>query len=154
MKKLLFTLTLGAALAFGSQSAFAQAKKKPAEPAAPAADAAKAAEVAKPKTDKPLPMFSRADEIDAAGKTFTQVNKDGKKVKHVVTDKTEIKNGDKEAKFEDIKVGDTVSGLRLKKDDTEYDVVKITKFGPAVKKPAAPKADAPKKPDAPKPDAK
>jgi hypothetical protein len=76
-------------------------------------------------------MNSRADEIDAAGKSFTQVNKDGKKVKHIISDTTEIKNGDAAAKFEDIKVGDTVSGLRNKKnaDGTEYEVVKITKFG-------------------------
>ena len=140
MKKLILALTTGIALAL-SPAAFAQAKKKepakPAEPAAPAkADAKPAAE---PKAAKPIPMNSRADEIDAAGKTFTHVNKDGKKVKHVVTDTTEIKQGDAAAKFEDIKQGDTVAGLRLKKnaDGTEYEVVKITKFGPAKK------ADAP-----------
>jgi uncharacterized cupredoxin-like copper-binding protein len=145
MKKLLFTVTLGITLAFGSHSAFAQAKKKA---AAPAAEATKVADAEKAKVAKPLPMYSRADEIDAAGKTFTQVNKDGKKVKHVVTDKTVIKNGDKEAKFEDIKVGDTVSGLRLKTNDTEWEVVKITKFGaPAAKKSAAKPAA---KPDAAK----
>ena len=146
MKKLLFTLTLSIALALGSQSAFAQAKKKPAAPAegAKPAEAAKVTDAAKPKADKPLPMYSRADEIDAAGKTFTQVNKDGKKSKHVVGDKTEIKNGEAAAKFEDIKVGDYVSGLRMKKSDTEYEVVKITKFGPK----------AAKAPDAKKPEAK
>lgn len=152
MKKLLFTLTLGVALAFGSQSAFAQAKK----PAAPAADAPKAADAAKAKadnTDKPQAMNIRVDSIDATTKTLTQKRKDNVEVKSVVTAKTEIKNGDKEAKFEDIKVGDNVSGSRLKKSDTEYEVVKITKFGLAVKKPAAPKPAAPKA-DAPKPPAK
>ena len=59
-------------------------------------------------------------------------------MKHVVTAKTEINNGDKSAKFKDIKVGDFVSGLRLKKSDTEYEVVKITKFGPETKKAEAP----------------
>ena len=93
-------------------------------------------------------MNARADEIDAAGKTFTQVNKDGKKVKHVISDATEIKNGEAAAKFEDIKVGDTVAGLRNKKnaDGTEYEVVKITKFGPK-----APKADKPAEKPAEKP---
>ena len=89
---------------------------------------------------KPYPMNSRADEIDAAGKSFTQINKsDGKKVKHTMTATTEVMNADKPAKFEDIKVGDVVSGLRLKKNDTgtEYDIVKITKFGPKAEKPAA-----------------
>ena len=48
-----------------------------------------------------------------------------KEVKFVVTDKTEIKNGYAVAKFEDIKVGDFVSGSRLKKSETEYELVKI-----------------------------
>ncbi len=81
-------------------------------------------------------MNARADEIDAAGKSFTQKTKEGKLVKHIVTATTEIKNGDAAAKFEDIKKGDTVAGLRTKKnaDGTEYEVVKITKFGPKAEK--------------------
>lgn len=151
MKKLLFTLAITIAFA-SSPAAFAQAKKKAAAApaAAPAAAAPAAAEAAKPaekpaapavKATKPLPFSSTADEIDAAGKSFTHNNADGKKVKNVVTDKTEIKNGEAAAKFEDIKVGDKVSGLRLKKnaDGSEYEVVKITKFAA----PAAKKADAP-----------
>jgi hypothetical protein len=67
---------------------------------------------------------------DAKAKTFTMKRKDGVEVKHVVTATTEIKNGDAAAKFEDIKVGDYVNGLRLKKSETEYEVVKITKIGP------------------------
>jgi hypothetical protein len=146
MKKLISTLALGLLIAT-SPAAFAQAKKKdpaakPAEaPAAPAAAEEKKPEA---KAAKPLPMNSRADEIDAAGKSFTQINKDGKKVKHVVGATTEILQGDKPAKFEDIKVGDIVSGLRNKKatDGTEYEVVKITKFGPkAAKAEKAPKAE-------------
>jgi hypothetical protein len=136
MKKVIaFALTLSIALALGSQPAFAQAKKKAAAPAdAAAAEVSKAADAAKAKTDKPLPMNSRADSIDASAKTFTHKTQDGKEVKHVVTDKTEIKNLGKDAAFADIKVGDYVSGLRRKKSDTEYEVVKITKFGPQVKK--------------------
>jgi hypothetical protein len=160
MKKLLFTLTLAAAFAVGSQSTFAQAKKKPAAPAdAPAAADAKAKPAAeKPKADasKPLPFHSVVDSIDAAGKSFTHKNKDGKEVKNIVTAKTELKNGDKEAKFEDIKVGDEVTGTRLKKSDTEYEVVKTTYIGAPkakgakaageAKKPAEKKGDAPAKP--------
>jgi len=73
-------------------------------------------------------------------------------VKNVVTATTDIKNGDAAAKFEDIKVGDYVSGSRIKKSETEYEIVKISKFGPKTeKKPAAPAAPAtatptPKKP--------
>ena len=123
-------------------AAFAQAKK--AEPAAPGtpgkpAEAAKPATPAAKKDDakeaRPLPMNARVDEIDAAGKTFTQNTREGKKVKNVITSKTEIKQGRDSAKFEDIKVGDMVAGSRLKKnaEGTEYEVIKITKFGPKPK---------------------
>lgn len=150
MKKLTCIFTLALALAI-SPAAHAQAKKKAADatPAAPAAEAktepAKPAEAKPAKPAKALPFNSEVDEIDAAGKSFTHNNVDGKKVKNVVTDKTEIKQGEAAAKFEDIKVGDTVAGLRLKKaeDGTEYEIVKITKFGP---KPAkAEKTDGAKK---------
>jgi len=152
MKKLLFTLTLVGALALGGQSAFAQAKKKkdpnapadapataPADKpaAAPAAAATEksnaAADTAKPKKDT-MPMYVRADEIDAKAKTITQVNKDGKKGVNTVTSTTEIKNGEASAKFEDIKKGDMVSGLRKKTGENAYEVVKITKFGPKAEK--------------------
>jgi hypothetical protein len=129
MKKLI-VCSLTVALSLGlSAGAFAQAKPK-ATPA-PAAEKPKTAEKAEKKADRPLPMHTRVDSIDAKAKTFTQKRlKDGVEVKHVVTATTEIKNGDAAAKFEDIKVGDYVNGLRLKKSDTEYEVVKITKIGP------------------------
>lgn len=141
MKKLIFTLTLVAAFTLGDQSAFAQAKKKPADAPAAAAEKAKAAvetpkaaaEEAKPKKDT-IPMYVRADELDAKAKTITQVNKDGKKAVNTVTATTEIKNGDASAKFDDIKKGDWVGGLRKKTGENAYDVVKITKFGPKAEK--------------------
>jgi len=144
MKKLL-TLTLVAAFTSAlSTAAFAQKKK--AADAAPAADAKKAdAKPAETKAaGKAMPMNARVDAIDAATKTLTtKRKKDGVDIKHVVTDATEINNGDAAGKFEDIKVGDTVSGLRMKKSDTEYDVVKITKYGPrAAKAKKDAKADA------------
>ena len=145
MKKL-FTLAILSAVALAlpvsgfaapnkdAATAVTEMKKVAEKPAAAAADAVKAA--------KPLPMHSRADVIDGAAKTFTMTRKDGVSIKHVVTATTEIKNGDAAAKFEDIKAGDFVNGLRNKKSDTEYEVVKITSFKPA---PAKPAADAPKK---------
>ena len=152
MKKLIFTLTLAGALALGGQSAFAQAKKKPAEaPAAAPAEKPKAAADA----TKPVSLHTIVDSIDTAGKSFSHKNKDGKEVKNVVTAKTDIKNGDKEAKFEDIKVGLEVNGSRIKKSDTEYEVVKITYIGapkpkaekPAgTEKPAKPAGEPKKKP--------
>jgi hypothetical protein len=143
MKKLI-ALTLAVALV--SPVAFAQNAKKKAAEAAPAEK--KPAAEAPAKADKPLPMNSRVDELDAASKSWTQVNKDGKRVKHVVTDETTIMLGEAPAKFEDIKVGDTVAGLRKKVSDTEYTVVKITKFGH--KAPKAEKSAEEKKPAAKK----
>ncbi len=148
MKKL-FTLMTVAAFAF-APGAMAAETKAPEEKGTvgKAVDATKkgigkAADAVKDAvTDpKPLPMHSRADTIDAAAKTFTMKRKDGVEVKHVVTDKTEIKNGEAAAKFEDIKAGDFVNGLRLKKSDTEYEVVKITKIGPAPEKKAKVEGD-------------
>ena len=126
MFKLIVMLTL--AIAFACPTALAQTEKKKAAEATPAADKKSAADAKKP--DRPMPMNSRADEINAAGKSWTQVNKDGKRVKHVVTAETPILQSGTAAKFEDIKAGDTVAGLRKKVSDTEYTVVKITKFGP------------------------
>jgi hypothetical protein len=118
------------------------AKKEAAAPATPAAEAKKPAPAAeaKPaaekagKAGKALPMYARVDSIDPSTKSFIHKSKDGKETKHVLSASAEIKNGGAEAKFEDIKVGDTVSGLRVKKSDTEYEITKITKFGPAAPK--------------------
>lgn len=128
-------------------ASFAQAKKAAApQPAAPAATKTVAA---KPAEAKAMPMNSRVDEIDAAGKTFTQVTRDGRKVKHVITSNTTIKQGEADARFEDLKVGDMVSGMRVKKSADEYEVVKITKFGPAAPKDTKEKKEAAPKPAAP-----
>jgi len=93
---------------------------------------------------KAIPMHVRADTIDTKAKTFTMKKKDGTEVKHVLTETTTIMNGEASAKLEDVKVGEYVSGLRKKKSDTEYEVVKITKFGPAPEK--KPKAEDAAKP--------
>ena len=140
MKKL-FTLLSVAAVAIALPLGAGAAEKKAPPTSAP--DAAKSAvkdAAAKVVGEaKPLPMNSRADTIDTKARTFTMKRKDGVEVKHVITDKTEIKNGEAPAKLGDIKVGDYVGGLRLKKSETEYEVVKITKFGPAEpKKPKVP----------------
>jgi hypothetical protein len=137
MKKLLSIVALTALVAGIPSASFAV--KKETKPAATPAAATPAP--ATPAAVKPIPLHSQVATIDAAGKSFTHKNKDGKEVKFVLTDKTEVKQGKADAKFEDIKVGDWVSGLRLKKSDTEWEVLKITKFGPlektAEKKPEA-----------------
>ena len=120
MKKLI-VCSLAVAFSLGLPAgAFAQAKPK----AAPASEAPKAAEK---KANRPMPMHTRVDAFDTRAKTFTQKRKDGVEVKHIVTATTTFAEG---AKFEDIKVGDYVNGLRLKKSDSEYEVVKVTKIGP------------------------
>ncbi len=85
-----------------------------------------------PATDpapRKLPFHTTVDELQPSA--FIHQNKDGKKVTFRITEKTVIKQGETDARFTDIKLGDTVSGSRIKtKDDgTEYEVVKITKFG-------------------------
>ena len=113
------------------------------------ADKAKAAvETPKAAADaiKPLPMHTVVDSIDASGKSFTHKNKDGKEVKYVTTAKTEFKNEGKDAKFGDIKVGNEVNGRRIKKSDTEYEVVSTTYIGAPKPKAEKPAGDA-KKPE-------
>jgi hypothetical protein len=119
----------------------AESAKKPAEKPAASSAEAPAKVVGEGKA---IPMHVRADAIDAKAKTFTMKKKDGTEVKHVLTDATTIMNGTATAKLEDIKAGEFVSGLRKKKSETEYEVVKITKFGPAPEK--KPKAEDAAKP--------
>ena len=146
MKKILAAITLAA---FVATPASLLAKKAAAPAAAAPTAAAPAAAAAPVAAVKSLPMTTSVDAIDAATTSFTHNNKDGSKVKFVVTATTAIKNGETDAKFEDIKVGDTVNGSRVKKSATEWEVTKITAFGPkaakkgADKKAAAPAAAAP-----------
>jgi len=128
MKKLFSVIALTAlVLSLPSASFAAKAKGSPTPSDSPAAT-------------RPIPMYSEVSSIDVAGKTWTHKNKDGKEVKFVVTDKTDIKNNKAPANFEEIKVGDWVAGMRLKKSDTEYEVTEITKFGPRTNKSANPSA--------------
>lgn len=130
-------ISLGLATSASAAEKKAAAKKEGAAPSAEAkkADAKPAAEG---KAGKPIPMYVRVDSIDTSAKSFTMKRKDGVEVKHVLSASAEVKNAGADATFADIKVGDSVAGLRNKKSDTEYEVVKITKFGPAA--PKAPKA--------------
>ena len=115
-----------------AETAAEGAKKPAAKEAAPASEAPEKVV----GEGKAIPMHVRADAIDTKAKTFTMKKKDGVEVKHVITSTTTIMNGEATAKLEDIKVGEFVSGLRKKKSETEYEVVKITKFGPAPEKKA------------------
>jgi hypothetical protein len=102
----------------------------------PAAPGTKKAD--EPKTDekapKVMPMNHKVDVIDAAKKTLTYTTQKGKTTVNVITDKTVIMQGDKPAAFTDIKVGDVVAGSHIQKSEGVFEVVKITKFGPAESK--------------------
>lgn len=96
------------------------------------------------KAVKAYPMHVKVDTIDAATKSFTHTTKKGTKVSNRLTATSVVMQGDKPANFSDIKVGDYVSGTHLKKSDTDYEIVKITKFGPL--EPKAEKKETTKKP--------
>lgn len=83
---------------------------------------------------KPMLMHTKVDTIDATDKSFTHTTEKGTKLIHILTATSVVMQGDKAAQFSDIKVGDYVSGTHLKKSDTEYEIVKITKFGPKAEK--------------------
>jgi hypothetical protein len=131
MNRMFLSLCIVAVLAspVGAQVKVREVRATPAPTTPPAAEA----------KERKIPMNTRVDMIDAANKTFTHVNADGKQVKFVLTPTTVIQQGEAAAKFTDIKVGDTISGSRIKVSDTEYTVVRITKFGVVVKKPKQPK---------------
>ena len=101
---------------------------KPAAPATPTTNGEKPTAAAKARSN---PFNTTVDEVDAVGKSFTHFNKDGKKVKHLITETTIFKGEATGKKFEDIKVGDAMNGSRVKLNDagTEYEVVSITLVG-------------------------
>ncbi len=140
MKKLASLITITALTFSISAGSFAAEKKTKPAAEKPADTVKKPAETPAASAEKvtgeakTIPMYSRADLIDVKAKTFTNNKKDGTAVKHVMTDTTEVMNAGAPAKLADIKIGDYVSGSRKKVSDTEYTVVKITKFGPKAEK--------------------
>jgi hypothetical protein len=124
MKLPRFLLTLGTILSLALFAPAAEKKTPPPKPAGP--DAGKP----QPTAAKALPFNTEVDALEASG--FTHKNKDGTTVKNTVTADTVVMQGKEPAKFADVKVGDTVAGLRTKAnaEGTEWTVIKITKFGP------------------------
>lgn len=118
-------LTLGITLslsALGAPKAAPAAPKSDEKPgAAPPAAAAAAKE-------KKLPFAAVASSVDATG--FTHKNKDGTLERFTVSEKTPVENDKAAAKWADVKPGDEIHGSRLKKADNEWEVIKITHFGP------------------------
>lgn len=94
-------------------------------------DGGAAAPARDPTNLRKLPMRIRVDAIDTPSKTLITERKDGVRVRSVITERTEIRNGHAEARFGDIRVGDMVNGSRLKRTDDAYEVLTITKFEPS-----------------------
>lgn len=164
MKKLLFTLTLAGALALGSTSAFAQAKKKPAAPAEAPAEKPKAADTAKPKAEgdaaKPkadgdtkakrdtISFYGEVAAVDSTAKTITLKSKDPTKqrvLKAATATFTKV-TGDTEAPaaLSDVTADAYITGSYKKAADGSLEAVKVT-LGKA--KPVKKEGDA-KKPAA------
>jgi hypothetical protein len=95
------------------------------------ADGGAAAPRPSPTGARKLPMRIRVDAVDAPGRTLISERKDGVRIRSVVGDRAEIRNGFAAATFEQIKVGDMVNGSRIKRADDEYEVLTITKFEPS-----------------------
>jgi hypothetical protein len=76
--------------------------------------------------EKPKPFTAPATEVTATG--FVSVDKDGKRLTHTVTKDTQVLQGARRAEFSDIKTGDTITGLRKAISDTEFELVRITRF--------------------------
>jgi hypothetical protein len=75
-----------------------------------------------------LPMRIRVDAIETESRTLISERKDGVRIRSVVIESADIRNGFAEARFEQIKVGDMVNGSRVKRAEDEYEVLSITKF--------------------------
>ena len=134
MKRLIMLMAVAASVVGLSGAGFAANKP---------ADSAAATQEKVTGDVKTIPMHVRADVIDAKSRIVVTKRRDGVEVKNVLTPSTDIKQGSAVARLEDIKVGDYVSGSRKKVSETEYTVVKITKFGPkaAPKEAVTPAAD-------------
>ncbi len=165
MKKLVFTLTLACALALGGQSAFAEAKKKPAAAADAPAEKPKAGDTGKPKaegdTAKPkaegdaakpkretVSYFGDVAAVDSAAKTITLKAKDPTKGRVLkVTDATKIVKvtgtAEAPAALSDVTVGAYITGSYKKATDGSLEASKIS-LGKT--KPAKPEG-AEKKPE-------
>ncbi len=107
------------------------APPKPAPPKGEYAPPAKEQDLSKPAEpapEKPKAFTLTADEITKSG--FVSVGKDGARVTHTITKDTLVLQAGKPAKFADIKPGATVTGLRTRTTDTDYVIIRVTRFIP------------------------
>lgn len=130
--------TLGLMIVLGAGDAISAPKPppkpKPPTPTAPQGDFAggtKEQDLSKPPEEKAKAFTAVATEL--AGNGFVCVEKDGSRIKHTFDANIVVLQGAKPSKTSDILAGDTVTGTRKWVSDTEYTVVRITRF---VHKPA------------------
>lgn len=84
--------------------------------------------------EKAVPFRLQVSELTSS--SFSHTAPDGSKQKLFATSKTAVSKGDRSAVFGDIKLGDIITGLRVKKEaEGEWDIVNITN----IESPAAPK---------------
>lgn len=131
MKKELFTLISTAVLAFGlpAHSRGAEAPASPAAPAAPAkaAEAADGEEADSPQAGptRALPYHGDVAAVDAASRTFTFKNKDGKERVFRVSDTTSIMAGGAKADFSAITMGAYATGQYSKAADGKLEAISV-----------------------------
>lgn len=116
----------------------AAAPPKPAPPKGEYAPPKKEQDLSKPPEpapEKPKAFTTIADEISETG--FVSIGKDGARITHTLSKDTVVLQAGKPAKFADIKAGATVTGLRTRTSDTEYAIVRVTRFVPKPVKPPA-----------------
>jgi hypothetical protein len=109
------------------------AKPKPAAPSKPAAPAGnwgagtKEQDLSKPAEVVEKPKAFTVTATEMSGSSFMSTEK-GARVTNTMNSETVIQQGAKPAKASDLQEGDVITGTRKQVSDTEYAVVKITKF--------------------------
>lgn len=129
MKKELFTLISSAVLAFGLP-AHSRAAEAPAAPEAPAkaveaADSDEADGAAQAGPARALPYHGDVAAVDAATRTFTFKNKDGKERVFRVSDTTAIMAGGAKADFSAITMGAYATGQYSKAADGKLEAISV-----------------------------
>jgi hypothetical protein len=104
---------------------------KPGPPKGEYAPGTKEQDPTAPPVEKPKTFTLTADELIENG--FVNVGKDGARTIHKLAKDALVLQGQRRMKFSDLKPSDTVTGLRKKISETDYEIVRITRF---VHKPA------------------
>lgn len=90
-----------------------------------------------------LPFQGKVAAVDAAAKTFTIKNKDGRENVFAISEKTKIEKADGTAgAIDDIKADEVVRGTRTKAGEGKWDAVKVMLGAKPKKEGAAPATEA------------